>query len=112
MAVAEKVKGKMPDTAVVESTPRHNSANDGLAERASRTIGERLSTLRYDTQSRYKHGSYAKLCSLAMDGEIFWIFMSRDTHEERVVSHRSWERTAEITRRKSIRLQKPSCSRS
>ena len=38
---------------------------------------------------------------------IFWIFVSRDTHVERVAPHRSEQRMTEITR-----LQRPSCSRS
>ena len=54
MAVAETVKAKMPYRVVVESSPRHSSASNGLAARASRTIGEQLRTLRHDTQNRYK----------------------------------------------------------
>ena len=41
MAVAEKVKAKMPDTVVVGSTPGHSSASNGLAERASRNAHTR-----------------------------------------------------------------------
>ena len=33
VALAEKVQAKMPDTVVVESTPRHSSASNGLAQR-------------------------------------------------------------------------------
>ena len=54
MAVAEKVRTKLPHRVVVETSPRHSSASHGLAERAIRTIGEQLRTLRYDTQNRYK----------------------------------------------------------
>ena len=39
------------DTIVLESTPRHSSASNGLAERA---IGEQLRTLQYDTWNRYE----------------------------------------------------------
>ena len=41
---------KMLDTVVVESTPRHSTASNVLAERVSRTTGEQLRTLRDDTQ--------------------------------------------------------------
>ena len=54
MAVAEKVKAKMPDRVVVETSPRHSSASNGLEERANRTMGEQLGNLRYDTQNRCK----------------------------------------------------------
>ena len=42
MAEEENVKAKMLDTVVVGSTPRRNSASNGLAERAIRTRGEQL----------------------------------------------------------------------
>ena len=64
MALAVKVKAKLPDTVVVRITPRHSSASN--AERAIRTSGEQLRTLRHDTQNREKNARYAKLCSLAM----------------------------------------------
>ena len=54
MAVAEKVKAKIPDKVVADRTPRHSTVSNGLAERAVGKIGEQLSTLRYDTQNRYK----------------------------------------------------------
>ena len=54
MAVADRVKAKMPDRVVVETTLRHSSASNGLAEREIGTVGEQLRTLRYDTQNRYK----------------------------------------------------------
>ena len=54
MVVAEKVRAKMPDSVVVENTTRYSSASNGLAERAIRTTGEQLRTLRYDTQNCYK----------------------------------------------------------
>ena len=40
-------------TRVVVTSPRHSSASKGLAERATRTIGEQLRTSRYDMQNRY-----------------------------------------------------------
>ena len=58
MAVAERVKAKMTDGVVVETSPRHSSASS-LAERDIRTIGEQLRTLRYDTQNRHKTRSTA-----------------------------------------------------
>ena len=48
------MKAKMPDRVAVENTPRYTSASKGLAERAIRTIGEQLRTLRYDAENRYK----------------------------------------------------------
>ena len=54
MAVAEKVKAKMPDTAVVGGTPRHSSTSNGLQERASLSIDEQLSTLRLYTQNGWQ----------------------------------------------------------
>ena len=54
MAVTQTVNALMPDCVVVENTPRHSSASNGLAERATRTNGEQLRTLRYDMQNRYK----------------------------------------------------------
>ena len=50
--VADKAKSKMPDRVEVETSPRHSSASNGLAERAIRTNREQLRTLRYDTQNR------------------------------------------------------------
>ena len=50
--------------------------------------------------------------NLAMDAQIRWIFVSRDTHVERVASHRSEQRMTEIYRKKLFRLQSLSCSRS
>ena len=44
----------MLDRVVVETTLRHSSASNGLAERAIWTIGEQLRTLRYEMQNRYK----------------------------------------------------------
>ena len=37
-----------------DATPRDSSASNDLAERAIRTFGEQLRTLRYDTQNRHK----------------------------------------------------------
>ena len=54
MAAAEKVKATVPDRVVVETTPRHSSASNGLAERDIQSIGGQLRTLRYDTQNRHK----------------------------------------------------------
>ena len=45
----ESEKAKMPDKVVVE-----NSASNGLAERAIRTLGQQLRTLRCDTPNRCK----------------------------------------------------------
>ena len=44
MVEAEKVTAKIPDRKVLESTPGHSSASNGLE----------LRSLRYDTQNRYK----------------------------------------------------------
>ena len=67
MAVAVKVKAKMPDRVVVESTPRHSSASNGFAERAIRIIGEQLRTLRCDT------GEHEPNCSVTdCDMYIEW----------------------------------------
>ena len=54
MAVVEKVTPIMPDRVVVDNSPRHNSTSNGIAERAIRTNGKELRTLRYDTQNRCK----------------------------------------------------------
>ena len=50
----ETENSKMPDRVVAETSPRHSSASNGLAEPAIRTMGEQLRSLRYDTQNRYK----------------------------------------------------------
>ena len=89
MAVAEEVKAKMPDRVVVETTPRYSSAS--LAER----------NLRITPYSATGHG-----WSGTLD------FVSRDTHVERVASHRSGQRMIATTRKRLFRLQKLSCSRS
>ena len=54
VAVEEKVKAKKLDRVAVGNTPRYNSASKGLGERAIRTIGEQLRTLRHDAENRYK----------------------------------------------------------
>ena len=53
VAVCNKVKEKLADTVILETTPRHSSGSNGQAERAIRSIGEQLRTLRFDTQARY-----------------------------------------------------------
>ena len=93
----------MPDWVVVETCPRHSSASNGLAERSIRTIGEKLRTLRYDTQNR---------CKTRITPEsAIWPRMVEDTHVERVASHRSEQRMTEIQCKKLFRLQNLSCSR-
>ena len=69
MAVTEKVKAKMTDRVVVKNTTRHNSASNGLTERAIRTFGEELRTLRYETKHRYKTRS--------IPGSTVWPWMVR-----------------------------------
>ena len=91
MAVAEEVKANMPDRVVVETTPRYSSASNGLPER----------NLRITPYSATGHG-----WSGTLD------FVSRDTHVERVASHRSGQRMIATTRKRLFRLQKLSCSRS
>ena len=58
---------------MVETSPRHSSASNGLAERSSRTIGEQLRTLRYDTQNRYK----TRITPLTTDVRCVGFFVTR-----------------------------------
>ena len=53
MAVATRVKEKLPDRLLVENSPKYSSSSNGAAERAIRTLNEQLKTMRYDLEGRY-----------------------------------------------------------
>ena len=89
MAAAEKVKATMPDRVVVETTPRHSSASNKLSDTTRRIVTRR--DLHLTQQSG--HGWSGTLG-----------FASRDTHVEKVASHRSRQRTTEIIRKILFRL--------
>ena len=45
MAVATRVKEKLPDRLLVENSPKYSSSSNGAAERAIRTLNEQLKTM-------------------------------------------------------------------
>ena len=100
------------DRVVVETSPRHSSASNGLAERAIWTLGERLRTLPYDTPNRYKTRITADSIICSWMVRYAWILC----HEIRTWSRwhhtSSGQRMTEITRKRLVRLQNLSCSTS
>ena len=103
MAVAEK----MPDRVVVDTSPRHSSASNGLAERSIWTVGEQPRTLRYDTQNRYK--TRITLDSVIWPWIVRWILCREMRTWSGLASHRSGQRMTEITRKRLFRLWRLSC---
>ena len=114
IAVAEKVKEKMPDRVVVETStatqlseqrPRRTKNPDSW-----RTTENSVDTIRH--AESLQDANHAGIGNLAMDGLDTLDIVARDTHVERVASHRSEQRMTEITRKRLFCLQRLSCSRS